>query len=243
MKNVKTWWLKPTSFVPPDLVPSESVPSLGSCCRGTRPNGIKSTSLPGRKSGKLTNRKSACLKNAAYKKPTNSNIKVHDWVRMIEIPQIPQPFGLSTWSRHSLANFLFDLGEPGSEVVSEWKLWHVVSEFQYEPLISQHIEIHDPLKSTRSLWVDLYGVPQSTQPTFKAIFPCAWPPATQFQFSFCRGFFDRHSKGLATDMYAGPGDMKLEEKGGRKISEWQNVKKWWMANSYWCLRHFTTKTA
>ena len=54
MKNVKTWWLKPTSFVPPDLVPSESVPSLGSCCRGTRPNGIKSTSLPGRKSGKLT---------------------------------------------------------------------------------------------------------------------------------------------------------------------------------------------
>lgn len=108
---------------------TESVPSLGSCCRGTRPNGIKSTSLPGRKSGKLTNRKSACLKNAAYKKPTNSNVKVHDWVtvRMIEIPQIPQPFGLSTWSRHSLANILFDLGEPGSEVVSEWKLWHVVS--------------------------------------------------------------------------------------------------------------------
>ena len=70
-----------------------------------------------------------CLvsKMQPIQKPTNSNIKVHDWVRMIEIPQIPQPFGLSTWSRHSLANILFDLGEPGSEVVSEWKLWHVVS--------------------------------------------------------------------------------------------------------------------
>lgn len=77
---------------------------------------------------------------------------------------------------------------------------------------SSLIEIRDPLKST--------------QPTFKAIFPCAWPPATQFQFSFCRGFFGRHSKGLATDMYAGPGDMKLAENGGRKIrlyrwQEWQ----------------------
>ena len=49
-----------------------------------------------RKSGKLTTGNLLVSKMQPIKKPTNSNIKVHDWVRMIEIPQIPQPFGLST---------------------------------------------------------------------------------------------------------------------------------------------------